>query len=207
MISLVGYLASVFLGISLLVNNDLKFRWINTTGCFIFIIYGVLLNAWPIIFTNAALFFINIFYLIKIYKTEEAFDIVEYQPGDKIIEKFQRFYNADIQNYFPEKSASVYSEDIRFAVLRDMVIANIFEATLQADGKAVVNINYTVPKYRDYKVGKYIFDQEKKYLINRGIKTIVYNSVTNKNHEHFLLKMGFEYLSKKDKPSMSKSLL
>ena len=101
MISLVGYLASVFLGISLLVSNELKFRWINTIGCLIFVVYGILLYAWPIIFTNAVLFCINIFYLIKIYRTEEAFDILEYQQGDKIINKFLSFYSKDIQQFFP----------------------------------------------------------------------------------------------------------
>ncbi len=207
MISFVGYLASVFLGISLLVNNDLKFRWINTIGCFIFVVYGILLNAWPIIFTNAALFCINIFYLIKIYRTQEAFDILEYQPGDKIINKFLNFYSADIHQYFPVNVQPTHSKDIRFVVLRDMVIANIFEATLKTDGTAVVNINYTVPKYRDYKVGRFIFENEKKYLTNKGIKNIFYNTVSNKNHEHFLQKMGFEYQPSNGKISMVKSLV
>ncbi len=207
MISIVGYLASIFLGISLLVNNELKFRWINTVGCFIFIVYGLLLNAWPIIFTNSALFCINSFYLIKIYRTEEDFDILEYQPGDKIINKFLSFYSKDILQYFPENKQPSLLQDIRFVVLRDMVIANIFEAALQTDGTAIVNINYTVPKYRDYKVGKYIFENEKKYLTNKGIKNIFYATVCNKNHEHFLQKMGFKYQSNIGKVSMVKSLM
>jgi len=83
------------------------------------------------------------------------------------------------------------SGDVRFIVLRDLVIANIFIATVSADGNAFVKINYTIPKYRDYKVGKFIFDKENKYLLLKGVKQIVYKKVTNKNHENFLKVMGF----------------
>lgn len=186
-----GYLASVLLAISLLVNNDLKFRWINTGGCLSFIFYGVLLGAFPIILTNSILLLINLFYLVKIYKTEEDFDMIEFKNGGPLLQKFFKFYNADIKAYFPDYLPEYDEGDIQFVVLRDMVIANVFVASLKEDGAAVIKINYTVPKYRDYKVGRYIFDNEKKYLISKGVKEIVYKEVPNKQHERFLKKMGF----------------
>ena len=204
MISLIGYLASVFLGISLLVNNDLKFRWLNTFGCFTFVVYGAMIGAFPVILTNVALFIINVFYLVKIHRTEEAFDILEYQPGDKIISKFLQFYGKEICQYFPNYKPNFNSDNVlRFVVLRDMVIANIFEATLNENGNATVHLNYTVEKYRDYKVGKFIFDKEKKYLTGRGVRNIFYEKVDNQNHENFLRKMGFE---KNDNGSFVKML-
>ncbi|MBK8494786.1 MAG: hypothetical protein IPL50_07015 [Chitinophagaceae bacterium] len=65
LIQLPGYLAFVFLAISLLVNNDIKFRWINSLGGLCFVFYGILINAFPIILTNAVLFSINIFSWLK----------------------------------------------------------------------------------------------------------------------------------------------
>jgi len=189
---LFGYLASVLLAISLLVNNDLKFRWLNTFGCLAFILYGVLIGALPIILTNSILLFINVFYLVKIYRTEEDFDFAEFKNGDEIIEKFLAFNKKDVEAYFPNYVHSITGTDISFVVLRDLVIANIFVATLTNDGTAVVRINYTVPKYRDYKVGKFIFDKENKYLISKGVKCLVYKQVLNKNHENFIRKMGFK---------------
>ena len=62
-----GYLASLLLALSLLVTNDLRFRWLNTGGCLAFIVYGVLIGAFPIILTNGILFFINTVTLFKIY--------------------------------------------------------------------------------------------------------------------------------------------
>lgn len=186
-----GYLASVLLAISLLVNNDLKFRWINTGGCLSFIFYGVFLGAFPIILTNSILLLINLFYLVKIYRTEEDFDMIEFTNGGPLLHKFFKFYKEDITSYFPDYIQSSKESNIQFVVLRDMVIANVFVADLQDNGTAIIRINYTVPKYRDYKVGRYIFDNERKFLTSKGVKEIVYNEVKNDQHKKFLKKMGF----------------
>jgi hypothetical protein len=192
MAEIMGYLASVLLAISLIVNNDLKFRWVNMFGCMSFIVYGILINAFPIILTNGILLLINLFYLVKIYRTKENFDMVECVAGGQMISKFIQFHHKDVRNYFPAFNAADTSYDISFVVLRDMVIANLFVAKSAGDGNAEVKINYTVPKYRDYKVGRFIFDQEKKYLVAKGVKKIVYTEIHNPQHASFLKVMGFE---------------
>lgn len=189
--TLVGYAASLLLAISLLVTNDLKFRWLNTFGCLAFIVYGILIHAAPIILTNSILVLINIFYLVKIYRTNENFDLLAFKNGDELIYKFLSFHHADIKNYFPDYDPEKLENSINFVVLRDMVIANIFSATLMEDGTALVQLNYTVPKYRDYKVGKFLFQKEKQFLLSHGIQRLVYTHVFNKKHESYLIKMGF----------------
>ena len=188
----VGYVASLLLALSLLVNNDLKFRWLNTLGCLSFIVYGVLINALPIIITNSLLLLINLFYLVKLYRTDEDFDLIEFKGNEKLVHKFLSFYKKDINAYFPAYHHAEKENALSFVVLRDLVIANIFVATLTNEGKAIVDINYTVEKYRDYKVGKFIFDKEKKFLISKGVKQIVYENVPNKKHQKFLKVMGFK---------------
>ncbi|HQW93160.1 MAG TPA: hypothetical protein PKY28_08680, partial [Ferruginibacter sp.] len=101
LIQLPGYLAFIFLAISLLVNNDIKFRWINSMGGLCFVFYGILINAFPIILTNAVLFSINIFFLVKIYRRQEKFDLVEFTNDAVLVPKFLAFYRKDIQAYFP----------------------------------------------------------------------------------------------------------
>ncbi|MEP7165470.1 MAG: GNAT family N-acetyltransferase [Ferruginibacter sp.] len=191
-ILIVGYTASVLLAISLLVSNDLKFRWLNTWGCLAFIVYGILINAFPIILTNTILLLINGYHLIKIYRRNENFDLLEFNKDDKLIHKFLSFYQKDIKAYFPEYDPAEHSNNVNFVVLRDMVIANIFVATIMEDGTALVKINYTTPKYRDYKIGKFLFQKEKQFLSSHGIQRLVYTHVFNKQHESYLIKMGFE---------------
>ena len=58
-----GYLASLFVLLSFLMRNITTLRYVNTLGCMFFVIYGVLLNSWPIIITNAAIILVNFYYL------------------------------------------------------------------------------------------------------------------------------------------------
>ncbi|MBK6635174.1 MAG: YgjV family protein [Chitinophagaceae bacterium] len=125
LIQLPGYLAFIFLAISLLVNNDIKFRWINSMGGLCFVFYGILINAFPIILTNAVLFSINIFFLVKIYRRQEKFDLVEFTNDAVLVPKFLAFYRKDIQAYFPDFIMPDKPGDIKFLVLRDIVVANI----------------------------------------------------------------------------------
>lgn len=187
-----GYLASVLLAISLVVNNDLKFRWVNASGCLSFVIYGILINAYPIILTNVFLFGINIYYLVKIYRTHEDFDLIEFKGNEKLVHKFLEFYQKDISSYFPHYQHEKKEENIRFVVLRDLVIANIFIAELQQDGTALVKLNYTVPRYRDYEVGRFIFRKENTFLVSKGVKRLLYDEVAHKGHQKFLKVMGFQ---------------
>lgn len=202
----IGYLASVFLAISLVVNNDLKFRWINAFGCLSFIVYGVFIDAVPIILTNAFLLAINIYYLLKIYRSTEDFDMVSFTGDEKLILKFLEFYKTDIANYFPGYISHFEANNLKFVVLRDLVIANIFIGELQNGGIVLVKLNYTVPKYRDYKVGRFIFNKKKEFLISAGVKKIVYKEVKNKGHKKFLKVMGFKKTDFDGKESYVKEL-
>lgn len=186
-----GYLATLLLALSLLVTNDLKFRWLNALGCVAFIVYGILLNAFPIILTNALLFAINTYYLFRIYRRTEDFDLVSFRADDPLMEKFLSFYRDDIRSYFPEFAAADLQNEIRLMVLRDMNIANVFVAERLPNGDGLVKLNYTVPKYRDFKVGCFIFDKAKSALQERGLKRVVYQKVSNKRHLHFLKVTGF----------------
>jgi hypothetical protein len=65
-----GYLASVVIMISFLMKNMISLRIINSIGGFLFIIYGVFLSmSIPIIITNTFVVGVNVFYLIKHYRS------------------------------------------------------------------------------------------------------------------------------------------
>lgn len=188
---IIGYVATLLLALSLMVNNDLRFRWLNTFGCLSFILYGVFIQAFPVILTNSLLLLINVYYLLKIYRAVEVFDLIEFTGNENLVKKFLAFHQNDIRSYFPEFSTNDNTGYLRFVVLRDLVIANMFVARLDNGGTATVELNYTVPKYRDYKVGKFIFDKEKDFLLSKSVKKIVYTNVHHPKHLQFLKVMGF----------------
>ncbi len=186
-----GYFASLCLIVALLVKTDVRFRIFNILGCSAFILYALIFKAWPVLITNSILFAINIFYLRKIYSRKEDFDLLEITPAEKMAHKFISFNMEDIGSYFPKFNVSELERNLNFIVTRDLVIANIFSAHLHSNGDAVVSLNYTAKKFRDFKIGKFIFDKEKQVLASKGVRRIVYTNVFNKSHEVFLKISGF----------------
>jgi len=187
-----GYLASLCLIIALLVNSDLKFRWFNTMGNISFIVYALMLVALPVLLTNVILLCINIYALVKIYGKKEQFDMMEFEPHEKLAEKFIAFYQKDIAAYFPRFATEQLQGHLNFIVTRDLVIANMFSAEVLQNGDALVQLNYTTPKFRDFKVGSFIFEKEREYLLAKGITRIVYQQVEHKGHLKFLEVSGFK---------------
>ncbi|MDB5251603.1 MAG: hypothetical protein JWP27_772 [Flaviaesturariibacter sp.] len=188
---IIGYIASVLLALSLIVTNDLKFRWFNLFGCLAFIVYGILINAFPVLLTNSLLFLINLYYLARIYRTPEAFDLARTEPRSDVVTSFLEFYGDDVKTYFPQFTGRIPEGAVTFLVLRNLAIANLFAASVEPDGTATVILNYTVPKFRDYQVGTFIFQKEKRWLLSQGIRTLVYTGAVYPKHASFLRRMGF----------------
>jgi len=63
-IEVIGYLASAFLVMSFLFGKDeIKLRLMSTIGCTLFIIYGLLLHAYPMVIANIIIVGINLYHL------------------------------------------------------------------------------------------------------------------------------------------------
>ncbi|QLE00369.1 YgjV family protein [Galbibacter sp. BG1] len=60
---LIGYAASLGVLLSFFMKEIRRLRIVNSMGCLLFIIYGVLLPSLPIIITNAAILGVNFYYL------------------------------------------------------------------------------------------------------------------------------------------------
>lgn len=64
----VGYAASLFIVLSLTMTSIVKLRIINSIGCLFFIIYGLNVNAYPVVISNALIIMINIYNLYMLSK-------------------------------------------------------------------------------------------------------------------------------------------
>lgn len=67
----IGYSASLFIVISLTMTSIVKLRIINSIGCFLFVVYGIYVKAYPVAISNALIIIINIYNLYNIYKYKE----------------------------------------------------------------------------------------------------------------------------------------
>lgn len=61
----IGYAAMATVLISFLMKDVGKLRLVNSLGCLLFVVYGFMLVplSYPIIITNTAILFINLYYL------------------------------------------------------------------------------------------------------------------------------------------------
>lgn len=62
----VGYAASFFVAVSLIMTSIVKLRILNTIGCALFVAYALLIGAYPVFITNAAIILINIWNLYRL---------------------------------------------------------------------------------------------------------------------------------------------
>lgn len=64
-IELFGYVAMVVVLASMLMNDVKMLRIVNSIACAMFVIYGIMLSAYPIVIMNVAVIAINVYKLLK----------------------------------------------------------------------------------------------------------------------------------------------
>jgi len=65
---MLGYLASVFVAVSLTMRSLTKLRVINLIGSLLFTAYGLIISAYPVAVVNAFIVLVNIYYLQQSFK-------------------------------------------------------------------------------------------------------------------------------------------
>lgn len=63
-----GWVGSILVVLSLMLPNQIKFRFWNFTGSFIATTYNVLLEIWPFAMMNGAIVLIDLYWLIRLKK-------------------------------------------------------------------------------------------------------------------------------------------
>lgn len=70
LVEIVGYFAMTFLVLSFIPKQIVRIRVINLIGCLFFVVYGIMLLAWPVAISNGFVAVIQIYHLIKM-RTEK----------------------------------------------------------------------------------------------------------------------------------------
>jgi hypothetical protein len=195
---IIGYAASVLVAISLTMSSIVKLRVLNMIGAITFTVYGILINAHPIAMVNGFIIIVNVYFLFDMYGRNEYFSIMVVDKESTYKSHFIEFYRDDILKYNPSYDFSVEKDQCVFFILRDMVPAGLMILEKNEDESHFVVLDYVIPKFRDFKIGQFLFNDNSKILKSKGIKSI-YTAMGNKKHQRYLMKMGFNrnvYLGK-----------
>lgn len=184
-LELVGYVASALVLISLLMTSVVKLRVINMIGSLIFAVYALLISSYPTAVMNLCLVGVNIFYLVRMAKTERIFTLLPAAPEEGYVRHFLQCFREDIGRYFPSADLPLQADTV-FLVCRGAAAVGILAGRTLEDGVLEVALDYSVPQYRDCSVGRYLYRE----LGERGYRTLVVPAAW-KDHGDYLEKMGF----------------
>ena len=189
-LELLGYLASILVAISLMMSSLLKLRLINLAGAIAFLIYGVLIGAYPIAVVNAVIVLVNLYFLYRMFTNQEYFKLLDVDSGSAYLQYFLNFYQADIKQYSPDYRFEPSDDQLIIFVLRDMVPAGLFIGMRNEAGEFRIYLDFVIPSYRDFKIGKYLYHHSK-FFHQHGIHKLV-STPQNSVHEKYLQRMGFQ---------------
>jgi len=190
MVEYLGYLASLIVLISLLMKSIKKLRWINLVGALLFSIYGLFINSLPVAFMNFAIVIININFLVKMYMTKDYFKTLNLEKESEFLNYFID-YNKDSINEFEDLAKVNVDSSIKLLVLRNTIPAGIFICSKVDESTLKIELDYVVTEYRDFKIGNYIFKDNRELFTSQGYEKFIVKS-DNDKHIDYLFKMGFK---------------
>ncbi len=189
---IVGYTGSVLIALSLMMKNIVRLRKANLFGASTFAIYGLLVNAYPVLALNSFIALVDIYYLVDIYRTKDAFSLMPVlDPKHPYLNKFLDFYSDDIKKFSPEFNRDKIEEANYYFILRNLVPVGIFIYKVRSLNEAEILLDYSIPDYRDLKNAEYLYYAALEFLKEKGIKNLIAKSEVDK-HRNYLMRVGFK---------------
>jgi hypothetical protein len=187
----IGYIASLIVLISLLMSSIKKLRWINLVGSLLFGTYGFLIGSLPTGLMNVGIAFINIYYLAKIYLSKDYFKLQPITNDSAFLTSFLKFYEQDINKFIKLDNIYISGSDVKLYVLRNMTPAGLFSGNKYDNKTLKIELDYAIPQYRDFKIGNFVFEENKAYFKELGYQQFI-TFTEEISHIRYLKKMGFE---------------
>jgi hypothetical protein len=189
MIEAVGYLGSALVIMSLLMTRILRLRVMSLMGSAAFLIYGLLIGSVPILITNVVIMGINITFLWRATRVTERFSLLEVRPDSLYLEEFLHFHHEDILVHQPDWNGEIGDSELTVLVLRDMQPAMAIVGTV-GEGAMELRLDYAIPRFRDYRMGRFLYDSNAGFFVDKQISRIFAAGQTQ-SHAKYLKRMGF----------------
>ena len=183
-----GYIGSALVVVSLLMASVVKLRIINTIGSVISGTYALIIGSFPLALMNISLIIINLYYLYKLLKTKQQFEIVAGNGGDSFVKYFVDRNKKDIEVFFPGVEFENAENEVAYMVCCNGNPAGVLLGKDLGNGVLDVLVDYSAPAYRDCSVGAFLYANLGEY----GVKKLVFTQNKADDHVSYLTKMGFE---------------
>lgn len=190
---IIGYVASGLIVASITQKSILRLRLFGFIGGCTFLIYSLLIGAYPIAVVNVIGALIHAWYLRKlIRRKDEVFRILHVPSDSEYLRGFLDFYADEIQGRFQPEFVHdpTATDQVTAFTLRDMVPAGLFIGKPSDNGAFEVKLDFVIPQYRDFKIGRHVYSADSELLADTGTK-LVWAEASNADHAKYLRRMGF----------------
>lgn len=188
---LIGYAGSLLVAISLMMQSVFRLRMINLIGALIFVLYGALIHALPVVLLNGLIVGVNIYYLVQMWNQKDYFKLMEVHYHSPYLKNFVDFYQKEIREFFPSYLFKPQPDQLVLFVLRNMLPVGLLIVRPQGE-EAEVFLDFVIPGYRDFRAGTFLFEESALYFHEKGIKRLV-SDAGNPRHESYLKRMAFQF--------------
>jgi hypothetical protein len=160
-LEVLGWVGSAVLVVSLMQTRVLRFRLLNLAASVVLTGYNAALGVWPMVAMNAVIAVINVFHLVRLARTrddERTYEVVEVGPNEDYLRHVLRRHALDIERHNP---GFVWNGAApgrwAFLVLRDTETVGVVLLSDAGGGRADVELDYVLPRFRDFSVGKFVY--------------------------------------------------
>lgn len=196
LIEIIGYAGSVLVAVSLMMSSVVKLRVINFAGALIFSIYGFIIGALPVGILNGFIAVVDLYYIYEIFSAKELFKVLVSHQESDYLKYFLDYHQKEIKKFFPAFEFVPGENREIFFILRNLVPAGLVCAEKINETSLFVRLDYAIPGYRDFKMGKYVYQ---KFLRESGIRKI-YTEMGSEEHNKYLRRMGYDETTLDGKP-------
>ncbi len=188
-----GWSAVMFLFFSLLSDTLMYRRWLGIAGGVCFGYYAWTIGIPPLLVASIAFVLFYVWHLYQLYTTEatEYFQHFPIDTDSAYLKLFLEFYKPELSQIYPDYSLPTGDKVICFFVLRNLVPAGIFIASEMEPHTLYVHIDFAIPRFRDYKIARYMYEQQADFFLEKDYTTLWTVSKQLK-HTQYLSKMGFK---------------
>jgi hypothetical protein len=186
-IEVIGYVASFLIVVSLAMTSVLRLRTFSLLGSIAYVVYGVLLGAWPIVIANGIIAGLNVWNIYRELTSKKDLGVSPIAVDTPYLADFLQAHRSDIDRFQP--GVEPQDGDQAWLLLREGLPAGVLVG--RVDGQDLrVKLDYVRPPYRDSKLGAWLFGDGFGKLGVSAVNRIVANPGTDE-HRRYLVGIGF----------------
>ena len=191
-IEIVGYLGSLLIAVSLMMNSIRRLRWVNLFGASTFAAYGLLVQAYPVFALNSFISLVDIFYLAQMRRKRDFFELFEIDPMQSpFLKRFLSFYAKDIERFFPDFNGNIGPHFKVIFILRNLMPVGLFIIEPLKEGTWQIHLDYVIPPYRDFQTAHYLYHREHELFQQHIFDRFVIRTTVDA-HIKYLKRLGFK---------------